>query len=477
VKGAYETLFELGIIDQETLFSELVSPKALDSEFRAHFLKCPSKGVDRRNGFQLAPHAPAEFESVSIKCRNETFKFSPYLESLKSKGRAKSPRLISMPTIRDRVLLRQLNKFLAAIWPDRAPKNVAHSLVRQACARLKSATRGTWICKTDIQTFYDGIQHERLMTYLRMKVTYRPALTLVWRAIRAPTVEKNAKRGSRTYKTPVVGVPQGLAISNILASIYMLDLDTTMQAMPITYSRYVDDILVIGKQPQVRRAFGVLRSNLKGVGLAAHSLKSGKTQIQKFTDAFEYLGYVFRWPNLTVRDSTVERFLQSVAAMFSSYKHSKARKLAKLKYLTEERLKAIFMMELNEKIAGAISENRRYGWIAYFNLLTEESLLHRLDSSIRGMFSRLEDFNRKAPESLKRLARAYFEMKFNPRGGYVRNFDVISSTAERLNYLFERGLVAPDEALTDDQIELRFTSTRDRVLRHMHADEGALYGG
>lgn len=477
MKSPYEQLFELGFIDEETLFSALFSHQALLEEFKLRFAKTPSKGVDRLNGAQFSSNAAEILENVSRKCGQGRFRFSPYLESLKSKGRDKKPRLISMPTIRDRVVLRQLNKFLASVWPDRVPKNVAHTFVRRACERFSSATRGTWICKTDIQTFYDGVVHETILDVLGEKLGSSAALALTTSAIRTPTVEKHSKRSSRLYVPASIGVPQGLAISNILASIYLEKLDTAMHALPVNYFRYVDDILIIGKKRDVSKAFGVLRGLLKPLGLSVHSKKSSKTQIQQYSQPFEYLGYVFNWPRITVRESTVERFLQSIAAMFSAYRHGRKRKLARLKFLTEDRLKEIFLLELNEKIAGAISEKRRYGWIAYFNLITDLSLLHRMDAAIAGMFGRLSDFQSAPKGTLKRLARAYFEMRFNPTGGYVHNFDSYSSTAKMLQFLVERALVDPNETLTDNQIQQRFALKRDSVLRAMHADEGALYGG
>jgi hypothetical protein len=139
-------------------------------------------------------------------------------------------------------------------------------------------------------------------------------------------------------------------------------------------------------------------------------------------------------------------------------------------------LREIFLLELNERITGAISEKKRYGWIAYFNQITELSLLHRLDRAIEDMFERLPDFGHKAPVGLRKLRRAYFEMKFNPNGGYVRNYDEITTRAEILRFLEERGLMGPEESLTDEQINGRYERYRHRILSEMHADEGVLYG-
>jgi hypothetical protein len=313
------------------------------------------------------------------------------------------------------------------------------------------------------------------MNVLRKKIKSEAALGLVRSALRTPTVPKNTKRSRHSEYRPKRGVPQGLAISNILAAIYMREVDEAMKTLGVAYYRYVDDVLMYGGKDPVERALRSLRARLRRRGLSLHPESSGKTSRQQMTTTFGYLGYTFTWPQISVREATVERFLQSIAAKFSEYMHNKSRRLERFKYLTEARLTEIFLLELNERITGAISEKRRYGWIAYFNQITDLSLLHRLDRAIARMFCRLPDFGRKAPEGLRSLGRAYFEMKFNPNGGYVRDYDSIVTRAEKLKLLQERGRIDPAEALTDDQINDRYAKYVHHVLATMHADEGAFY--
>jgi len=464
-------------IDGTMLFGTLFSAAALEAVFEEEFANTSSKGVDRLNGFQFAMNVKTQLATTSAKCFIGTYRFSPFLEVLKIKGRDKNPRLIGIPTVRDRVVLRQLNKFLAALYPERVPKNVASSYVREISIDLrgKSLTE-TWICSTDIKTFYDSIQRDRLLKVLARRIDSPSALKLISHALATPTVPKNTRRVKHSDYRADVGVPQGLAISNILASIYMQEVDDVMPTTGITYYRYVDDILMYGEQDAVQKAFVSLRARLRRRGLNLHPIGSGKSYIQPLSKPFGYLGYTFQLPLISVRDSTTERFLQSIAAKFSDYTHNKARRLERFKYLTPERLKEIFILELNERITGAISHRKRYGWIAYFNQISDLKLLHRLDKAIEGMFKRLPDFGGKAPADLKKLRRAYFEMKFNPQGGYVRDYDKFTTKAEMLALLAERGRVGPGEALTDEQIKDRYEKYLQHVLAAMHKDEGVLYG-
>jgi hypothetical protein len=256
----------------------------------------------------------------------------------------------------------------------------------------------------------------------------------------------------------------------------MQDVDEAMGKSGVTYYRYVDDVLMYGDEISVQKAFSSLSGRLKRRGLSLHTLTSGKTHIAQLAEPFGYLGYTFRWPEISVRNSTTERFLHSIASRFSDYTHNKTNRLSKFKYLTPARLRDIFILELNDRISGAISEKKRYGWIAYFNQITDLALLHRIDHAISGMFARLSDFGGLPPPELKRLGRAYYEMKFNPQGGYVRNYDKITTRVEMLNLLTERGRIDPNETLTDEQIKDRYERYLHHILISMHADEGVLYG-
>lgn len=461
----------------EALFSDLFNPDSLLEVFQEKFASTTSKGIDRLSGFQFGLTSKSTLATASNKIMAGQFRFSPFLEVLRIKGRDKPPRLIGIPTVRDRVILHQLNRFLSELYPERVPKSVASTYVREISFNLSAGPHtDTWVCSTDIKTFYDSIKRDRLLKILEKRVKCKSGIRLIKHAILTPIVPKNIHKGRHKDFSSQNGVPQGLAISNILASIYMQDIDEGMAKLDVTYYRYVDDVLMFGTEDAVRNAFRSLYYRLRRRGLSLHPLGSSKTQVKSVFEPFGYLGYTFRLPVITVREATIERFLQSIAAKFSDYTHNKSRRLSKLKYLDEDRLKGIFILELNERITGAISQKRRYGWIAYFNQISDLSLLHRLDAAIEGMFKRMPDFGHKAPLELKKLSRAYFEMKFNPLGGYVRNYDRINSSAEMLTFLIERGRVDPTETLSDAEIKNKYEKYRNHLLATMNADEGSVYG-
>lgn len=462
--------------DCKRRFEELMSPQALKDVFQQKFRASTGKGIDRVNGFQFEQERITDLIHASRKCLDGSFRFTPYLEVLKSKGRNSKPRLISIPTVRDRVVLHQLKDLLAEAFPDSVPRSIAGALIREIAADLPNQNvDSTYAAGCDIRQFYDSLHRNRLLKYLKRMITDERALQLIHHSIVTPTVPVSTRRQDYRKFTSEEGIPQGLATSNILAAIYVREIDQAMKKLPVRYYRYVDDVLIYGPHADVvaaQKSF-VLRARRRG--LAVHRIGGGKSHLTKLSEEFRYLGYVFRVPSVSVRPSSIENLLQSLAAQFSDFRHNTARRLERFKYLTAERLKDIFLLELNERITGAIKDNRRYGWIAYFSQITDLSLLHRLDFVLRGMFRRSPEFEHCLPPGLKSFSRAYFEMKFRPQAGYVRNFNSIVTRTEKLRFLDERGRVGPEEALTDAQIDARFGRYVNRVLRVMQADEARIY--
>tara|TARA_R110002096_G_scaffold5863_4_gene27010 strand:+ start:2683 stop:4107 length:1425 start_codon:yes stop_codon:yes gene_type:complete len=460
----------------EDYFANSFSEAVLDALFYEKFQYSPAKGIDRANGRAFKNDAKNALAIASKKVIQKTYRFSPYLQQLRLKGRGKVPRVIAIPTIRDRMVLKQLKECLAFAFPDCVPKNIANSYVRKLAEDLRKLDpANTYVCGCDIIDFYGSINRKRLLKIINDRIDHEETLVLLHRCLATPIVPLGVNRSGYSTYTNDTGVPQGLAVSNLLAAIYLQDVDKRMALRPVSYIRYVDDVLIYGGEDDVRKAYDSMKRSLKIRNLEMHPMGSGKTYIKKLADGFSYLGYVFEKGNITVRESSIEHLLHSIAAQFSDYLHNRDRRLRNFSYLTKDRVKAIFVHELNERITGALSEGKRFGWVAYFSQITDLTLLHRLDSAVNGMFRRMNDFSGKAPGDLKRFARAYYEMKFNPSGGYVRDYDRIKTSAEKIVFLAGRGRIDPTKPLNDEEIDSIYERYKRRSLSKMLADEGIIY--
>lgn len=467
------------LTDPNLMFDKYFSEESLEKVFVDKFARASSRGLDRLSGLKFKDNYKEILKIASSKCIDGTYRFSPYLEVLKMKKRDKFPRVISLPSIRDRVVLYQLNKYLVK---ECSGNDVIGGFARQHISKIvddlerEDCLDSIYIYRTDIKSFYDSVCWYELVKILPKYISCERAVRLVLHAIMTPTIPIGTRKSEYKNYRPKKGIPQGLSISNILASIYMKGVDSEMEDLGVKYYRYVDDVFCYGEKRDVERARIKFKKMLSGIGLSLHSDGSEKSSFQKAVESFEYLGYKFSLPALvSVRESSKERFLRSVAAMFGDYARNKERRLREYSYLNEERVRGIFLLELNDKITGAISDNRLYGWIPYYYKINDMKLLCDIDRVVERLFKRLPDFGGKPPKGLKKVRRAYFEVKYSAQRGYIRNYDKVDSREGKLKFLVERGLIGPLEELTEEQIDSRFESYVKGRLQYMSRDEGGVY--
>ncbi|NJM23889.1 MAG: RNA-directed DNA polymerase, partial [Richelia sp. SM1_7_0] len=378
-------LFDINHIDGNyktpyTLFKKHFQIQSLKEIHNQKFQSTKTKGLDRISGRQFSRQAVPQIRVIKKKCLNGTYKFSPYLELLSTKGRDKLPRVLSIPTIRDRIVLHALKEMLFDIFPQCKPRRLANTYIHDINKFISEKTPDeVSIFRADIKVFYDSIDRNILFKILKSKIKSRRILTLIKRAIEMPTVPQNYHRKDINKYVNNKGIPQGLSISNVLASIYLYELDNEMEKVDgvNVYSRYVDDILIFTDKEDIDEIEKIFRNKIKSLNLTINEEKSYQTSGDK---DFEYLGYRFELPKITVRTSTIEKYIHSIAAKFSNYIHNREKKLSTLKKRNRglkpnqlvEKLKEIFIEELNEKITGAINEKENMDWIFYFNTINDK---------------------------------------------------------------------------------------------------------
>jgi len=444
---------------------------------RAYELKIEprgGRGIDRLGVSAFSLQRDHQLADGSRKCIAGTYRFAPYQEYLIPRGAMRPPRQLSVPTLRDRVVLFQLKVFLQSLFPAQVGRLLPNEYVRHIKTfEQNNDITGLSIVRTDIRSFYSHIQHDQLLRQIRKTIESPRAMDLITRAIRVPTLTALASRRERRRQRNREGVPQGLPVSNILASIYLTDFDEEMKAISLLYRRYVDDMILIVRSTEVDVVKAQMQQTLESLGL---TLNPDKTENPGASDAFEFLGYSIMLPAVSVKQQTVERFLRGLAAKFSHYQYL-SREKRHPSWLTTSQRKAAFVEEVNESIAGAISEARRYGWLFYFLEITDLSLLHRLDVVIRRLFGRLSEFKGYDLSALKRLSRSYYEAKYSPQGGYILDYNKISTPRKMIEFLVGRGLVDPADtaSMSIEAVTVRYQAEKSKRLVRLEKDVGFLY--
>ncbi|MEW6516269.1 MAG: reverse transcriptase domain-containing protein [candidate division FCPU426 bacterium] len=447
------------------------SLKTLKAAFEHKYWHDKNRGIDYINGEIFKKRLQDEFAVIKRKCVDGKYQFAPYLELLKLKGRDKKPRVVAIPTLRDRIVLNQLKEILAEVFPEANQMSLANTYIDRI-ARYLNATdlRNTMIYQTDIKEYYPNIDNDILITKLKDRIRSKKLLSLIEGGLKTPIVNRSYHKRERN-KLITKGVPQGLAISNILANIYLLQFDREMQNdTRCCYFRYVDDILVITKNEYLDELINKVEEGLRKLKLEIDIAGVGKTRICKSENQFEYLGYLFRMPVITVRPKTVENYLHSIVSMFSRFKN----KIKDYSFVIESP-NEVFITELNEKITGAISDKKRYGWIFYFLSMNDVGLLYRIDKLIRSFFRRLDEFEGTPPQTLKSLARSFYEAKYSPNNGYIMNYNNILTVSQKLLYLKRFGYLNYNRKYSNQEVENVFNLVKMRRLSKLSKDDANIY--
>ena len=469
------------LLKQCSYFEEIFEIESLQNIFESKKIKHNNvKGIDRIDIHQFGKIMPEQIKIIHEKCLNGNYKFSPYVEILHSKGRNKYPRPISVPTVRDRIVLRVLTDILSDFFPESKPKKLANTYVHEISKKIigNEDISELGVLKLDITNFYGSINRDILFKKLEAKIKVPELLKLIVRAIQTPTVPRSYhKQDLEKYKENK-GIPQGLSISNILSSIYIGEIDllfNNFSEFELYYYRYVDDILIITNNNNLGKINEFIKHQLQTLDLTCHDENnSEKVYLGKASEKFDYLGYSFHFPKVTIKQSSIDKFISSIASMFSDYSHNKSSRLSRHKHLTSEKLQEVFILELNEKITGAIDGYRRYGWIFYFNAINDLSIFYRIDNIILDFFHRNPDFNNFSLKH-KKLSKAFYEVKYNPMGEYIHNYNFYKTITEKRDFLSQWGKIDNSKGLSEMEINKLYEQTKFRNLSKLEKDDAIVY--
>lgn len=410
-----------------------------------------ARGVDGVNYDRFLDARESEIKLISERALAGSYKFSPFRQKLIIKDAKSPPRQVSIPTIRDKVALRALNNFLSEVFNSDRPQHT-HPVVSAAIRSISLATTSDAIIKLDVRSFYDDINHALLMKSLRKKIRSNEPLRMIEEAIATPTgVAKKEKVVNN------VGVPQGLSISNILASIYMSSIDVKYQSiLGLAYHRYVDDILCIAPAADAGEFYSNISRDLKiKKKLRVHALGSGKSVISPISDRIDYLGYSFHGGVVAVRKSTEKKIMSSLMNIIHGADQS-----------NKERS----IWRLNLRVSGCRLNGSNIGWMFYFSQINDLNLLARLDAQIRkAICARLGENDYK---NCKRFIKAYHEVKYRFNSSkYHYNFDSFdrAAMAELLNRVFPGRFPNLNEK-TEKDVRRIFNRVITREVREMERD-------
>jgi hypothetical protein len=395
---------------------------------------------------------------LNRKLRRFDYRFSGYQLLLKPKGRGKVPREISLARIQDRIALRCMASFMRSVSSTAAAPLPQDTISRVVQALASGAY--THFLKLDIQNFYPTIDHNWLRSVLKREFVSDDIASLFMGAVSAPTVPK----GMATPKhRNTRGIPQGLAISNALAELCLQHLDNEMRSENFAYFRFVDDVLVLLPTSSEALAMTSAQRLLKMAGLEVHPVGSKSKSVKgAISDGFEYLGYRFEWPRVSVRSSSVLRIEERLARAFTAYRYACVRAEARPAQLEVAKRRLAWHVDL--VITGCRFDGHNVGWLAYFSQIRHQQLLHHLDNMLASKAKRFNAEN----VTFKSFVVAYrlLASRRRDQSGYVPDFDswTVAQKGSLLADVF--GITAN----TEEEVERYFDQRIRREVRDLERD-------
>jgi len=241
-----------------------------------------AKGIDKLSPIKALDDDKIDFVLIQKKISTNKFEFSPYLELLKIKKRDSLPRMLSIPTVRDRVVLLGLKEYLHSYFQSHVNTKLPNSYIRDI-KKFISANKDKklYFIKADIESFFARIDHQILIKKLVKHKLPKYTLNLIEKAIKNATVPKAYRNTERNKYQNKLGVPQGLAVSNILAQLYLSELDKNLNKKKILYLRYVDDIIILMSSNRINLYKTSLDLELNKVELNLNNDKSLSGELDK----------------------------------------------------------------------------------------------------------------------------------------------------------------------------------------------------
>jgi len=299
-----------------SLYDKVFAPKNLEAAWKRVKKNRGKPGWDRESIDQFQANWQANLAELYRLLTEKRYTPPPVLrvnipKEVDQKGRVVKTRPLGIPTVRDRIVQQAVVQVIGPIFEadfcdcncGYRPGRNQHTAIAQIRWHYEEGYR--WVVDADIQGFFDALNHEMLMRFVRERVVDGSVLGLIQAWLKAGVME------DMKLKMVTTGSPQGGVISPLLANIYLHQFDRVMTERGYRLVRYADDFVILCKlKRKAERALEVAKQILEGqLKLKVHP---DKTRIVHFREGFDFLGCRFRRRYIGPREKSLVKFKERV---------------------------------------------------------------------------------------------------------------------------------------------------------------------
>ena len=242
----------------------------------------------------IAEELPDFLEAQGENIRQSIFNGTYRPQAVKAVKIPKSPgkfRTLGIPTATDRFIQRAIVQVLMPLYEKKFSEascafRPGRSIEDAAIKSLQYINGGCeWAVDADLEKFFDSICREKLMKILTRDIHDKRVLNLINLYINSDVIENG-----KIFRTSV-GIPQGGALSPLLANIMLNELDKELTRRREYFVRYADDMVIFCKsKASAQQALKHITPYIEGELLL--KINNDKTSVSKAED-IEFLGYGF----------------------------------------------------------------------------------------------------------------------------------------------------------------------------------------
>lgn len=214
-------------------------------------------------------------------------------------------RPISLASIKDKIVQKSLNDALVGYFEETfSDKSYAYR-VEKSTINAINRTQGFlneklhWVLKTDIDNFFETINHEKLIEILTKQIVDKRIVKLISLFLTTGGFFKY------DFLDHALGVHQGDILSPLLSNIYLDTMDRYLDQQHIAFVRYADDFVVLlSTKEEAEKTKELLEKFLTLLDL---KLGTDKTTITHINEGFTFLGVYFEGKTKTIDNERLHK--------------------------------------------------------------------------------------------------------------------------------------------------------------------------